>query len=293
MSTLPNITGLGATWRIDIFDEISRETAQTLYLDLRRFINDFDVRYSHFYSESLISILNDTKHLLDPDQDTIDLLQYGLYLYKETHGVFNFLVGESMKQTSYDAPYSFALKEVSVEIPDPTRVLTFAHEKILLTLGQVDIGGYGKGYLIDLIAAHLTDKLGIKEFLINGGGDMYATAQNGKPITIYLEHPAVHNTHLEETTLFYEGFAASSTHRRRLENGGKTYLQNIDTKEGGSNLTGHGIFVKAPTARAADAWATTLVISAPENHTEALTRGNIRAALYDEQQKTLRKYGTF
>ncbi len=293
MSTLPTISGLGTTWWIEIFDETSRETAQTIYLDLRSFINDFDERYSRFRSESLVSILNDTRHLLNPDQDTIDLLQYGQYLYKETHGVFNFLVGESMEQNGYDALYSFTPKEMSVEIPDPTHVLTFTQDKVFLTLGQVDLGGYGKGYLIDLIAAHLTDKLGLKEFLINGGGDMYATAQDGKPVTIYLEHPTVPNTYIEETTLFYEGFAASSTHKRRWENEGKTYTHIIDTKQGESSLNGLGIFVKAPTARVADAWATTLVISAPENHTEALTQGNIRAAIYDEQQKTLRKYGAF
>ena len=293
MSTLPTINGLGTDWWIEIFDETSKETTQIVYDDLRRFIHGFDVKYSRFRSESLISILNDTRHLLNPDQDTIDLLQYGLRLFYETHGVFNFLVGERMVQTGYDALYSFTPKEMSVEIPDPTHVLTFNPDKIILTLGQVDLGGYGKGYLIDLIATRLTDKHGLKEFLINGGGDIYATAENGKPIAIYLEHPTIPGTYIEEATLFYEGFAASSTHKRRWENGGKTYTHIIDTKLGESSLSGLGIFVKAPTARAADAWATTLIISAPENHTEALATGNIKAALYDEQQKTLRKYGTF
>lgn len=293
MTTLPTIQGLGTTWWIEIFDEMQIEKQQIVYHDLLLFITKFDEKYSRFRSESLISNLNDTGFLLKPDQETLDLLQYGITLYHETHEVFNFLVGETMEQTGYDAIYSFTPKEISVTTPDPTHVLTLALDKIILTLGQVDIGGYGKGYLIDLIAARLTDKHGIKEFLINGGGDMYATSEHGKPLTIYLEHPTIPRTYVEGTTLFYEGFAASSTHKRRWESGGTTYSHIIDTKLGESSLNGLGVYIKAPTAKAADAWATTLVISAPENHKEALSRGKIKAALYDEHEKTLRKYGEF
>ena len=293
MFTLPTIQGLGTTWWIEIFDEIAHEKQQVVFDDLLLFITTFDKKYSRFQSESLISTLNDTRHLLKPDQETLELLQYGLTLHHETGGVFNFLVGEKMTQTGYDALYSFTPKEDSVETPDPTHTLTLTPEKIILTLGHVDIGGYGKGYLIDLIAARLTDKHGLKEFLINGGGDMYATAENGKPITIYLEHPTIPKTFVAETTLFYEGFAASSTHKRRWDNNGKTYSHIIDTKSGESSLNGLGVFVKAPTARAADAWATTLIISSPENHATAMTSGHIKAALYDEHEKTLLKYGEF
>lgn len=293
MTTLPTITGLGTTWWIEIFDELTSEKTQIVYDDLRFFITNFNNKYSRFQSESIISLLNDTRHILKPDTETLDILRYGLTLYQETHGVFNFLVGQAMQHNGYDAVYSFTPKEDSVLTPDPTHALTLHEDKIILTLGQIDIGGYGKGYLIDMIAAHLTDKHGVKEFLINGGGDMYATSEHGKPVTIYLEHPTIPRSYIEETTLFYEGFAASSTHKRRWESGGTTYSHIIDTKLGESSLNGLGIFVKAPTARAADAWATTLVISAPENHQEALVRGKIKAALYDEHEKTLRKYGEF
>ncbi len=293
MTTLSTIQGLGTTWWIEIFDEISKESEQVVYDDLFAFITHFDSKYSRFQSESDISILNDTRHLLKPSRETLDLLHYGLTLYHETNGVFNFLVGEKMVQTGYDALYSFTPKGDSVLTPDPTHTLTLHEDKILLTLGQIDIGGYGKGYLIDLIAARLTDKHGLKEFLLNGGGDMYATAEHGKPLVIYLEHPTIPNTYVAQTTLFYEGFAASSTHKRHWENNGKTYSHIIDTKNGESSLSGLGVFVKAPTARAADAWATTLVISAPDNHTTTMATHHIKAALFDEHEKTILWYGDF
>lgn len=293
MSLLPTITALGTSWWIEIFDEMSEEKQHAIYDDVLLFIQTFDKKYSRFNPDSLVSTLNAARALLNPDQETIELLEYGVHLYHETHEVFNFLIGEAMVKNGYDALYSFTPKEGTFTTPDPLSALSISKDKIILTLGQVDLGGYGKGYLIDLIAARLTDKHGIKEFLINGGGDMYGTAENGKPITIYLEHPTTPNTFVAETTIFYEGFAASSTHKRRWERGGKVYTHIIDTKTGESNTNSLGIYIKAPTARAADAWATTLLISAPENHTEAIDRGHIKVAAYYVLQHSFKQYGAF
>lgn len=293
MSLLPTIKALGTSWWIEVFDTISKDKQQVIYDDLLFCIQSFETKYSRFNPDSLISTLNAARALLKPDQETIELLEYGLHLYHETHEVFNFLIGEHMVKNGYDALYSFTPKEDDLTTPDPITALSIKPDKIILTLGHVDIGGYGKGYLIDILAARLTDKHGVKEFLINGGGDMYGTAENGKPITIYLEHPTIPQTFIAETTLFYEGFAASSTHKRRWERGGKVYTHIVDSKTGESSTNSLGIFIKAPTARAADAWATTLLLSAPENHIEALERGHIKVAAYYVQQHAFKQYGAF
>ena len=293
MITLPTITGLGTQWWVEVFDDISTEKAQTVYDDVRLFITKFEDRYSRFNPDSIISTLNAAHKFPNPDAETIEILEYGLSLYHDTHEVFNFLVGEAMEQSGYDALYSFTPKSESLTTPDPTHSLSITPEKLILSVGQVDIGGYGKGYLIDLIALRLQQVHNLECFLINGGGDMYGTSDLGKPITIYLEHPSEANTYLKETTLLNEGFAASTTQKRRWENAGKVYTHIIDTKAGHSSQSGLAVFVKALSAKTADAWATTLLISAPENHTDMMTEKSIRAAIYDEQQKTLKYYGEF
>jgi len=293
MSLLPTITGLGTAWWIEVFDELTTENTQFVFDDLRVFIEKFDDQYSRFKPESIITNLNSTHKLLKPKAETIALLEYGLTLYRDTHEVFNFLVGETLESHGYDAKYSFTPKDSSVTTPDPTEAIRISKEMIVLSLGHIDIGGYGKGYLIDLVAMRLKTIHRIKYFLINGGGDMFGTSNFGKPITIYLEHPSIGDTYLEETTLLNEGFAASSTQKRRWESAGKVYTHIVDTKTGQSSQSSLGIFVKAPTAAMADAWATTLLISAPENHTEMMERKSIRAAAYDEQQNTLSYYGVF
>jgi len=129
MITLPSIEALDTHWWIEIFDNISREKAQTTYESLRFTIKHFDEQYSHFRHKSTISNLNDSGFLLEPDHMTIDLLQYGLNLYHQTNGVFNFLVGETSEKKDYSTPYTFTPNDESVNIPDPTQVLSITQEK--------------------------------------------------------------------------------------------------------------------------------------------------------------------
>jgi len=293
MTTLPTINALGTTWWIEIFDEMTPEKMQSVHDGLHLFISAFDKKYSRFNPDSVISTLNASRKLTNPDQETIDLLNYGVMLYHDTNAVFNFLIGEQLVNHGYDALYSFTPKDESVDIPDPTEALMISNKQIILTLGHIDLGGYGKGYLIDLIAARLTDEYAIKEFLINGGGDMYATSELGKPVIIYLEHPTTPGTYIAQTTLFNEGFAASSTNKRRWEHAGHIYNHIVDTTTGKSAANSAGIFVKAPQARVADAWSTTLLLSAPDNHIQKLSEQSIKAALFETGNNTLHFYNGF
>lgn len=293
MTTLPPITGLGTTWRIEVFEEIIPEKAQTIYEDLRLFITNFDRRYSHFDGHSKISLFNAARKLPNPDKEMIAILEYGLQLYHDTHEVFNFLTGEDLEKNDYDAIYSFTPKNESIHTPDPTRALFITPEKIILTVGQVDISGYSKGYLIDLLAERLQSVYGLTYFLINGGGNMYATSNFGEPITINLQHPIVAHTYLEQTTLYNEGFAVSSTHKQNWEHEDSTYTHSVVTNIGKGNDASLAVFVKAPDAKLADAWATTLLLSAPENHTTKLIEKNIKVAIFEAGTDKLHYYHGF
>lgn len=293
MITLPSIEALDTHWWIEIFDNISREKAQTTYDGLRFTIKHFDEQYSHFRHKSTISNLNDSGFLLEPDHMTIDLLQYGLNLYHQTNGVFNFLVGETSEKKDYSTPYTFTPNDESVNIPDPTQVLSITQEKILLAHGHVDIGGYGKGYLIDMLAYELKNTYQISEFLINAGGDMYATTKDGQPVKIQLEHPTDSDVVLADTSLCNEGFAASTTSKRHLESIHMAHHHVVDSKTGESHNNALGIYIKAPKAAMADAWATTLLISSPANHALTLQKHSVKVATYNEQERKFNEWGKF
>jgi FAD:protein FMN transferase len=285
---LPAITALGTTWLVELFDEVSLEKADETHGLIRLFLSDFEATYSRFKPDSTISRLNATGELTTPDEATIQLLTLGQQLYRDTSGIFNMLVGEHLVARGYDADYSFMPKVEPSSIPSPLEAISITPKRITLNAGQIDLGGYGKGYLIDRLTELLKEH-GFKHFLINGGGDMYATSDHGTPITIYLEHPSVPGTYIAKTTLKDQGFAASSTHKRRWKVSGQEYSHIVDTStKKAPSADDFGIYVKAPHAVTADAWSTTLLISPPEHHTEALARARIAFARFNTTDNTLR-----
>lgn len=290
---LPAITALGTTWLVELFDEVDTETADETYGLIRRFLFEFEDKYSRFNPNSVISTLNRTKVLNDLDPTTIELLTLGQQLYRDTGGIFNFLVGEHLVARGYDADYSFAPKTEPVGFPNPLTDLIITDDEVTLKRGLIDLGGYGKGYLIDQLATFLRER-GHEYFLINGGGDMYATSDHEKPITIYLEHPSEAGTYIAESSLMNQGFAASSTHKRRWKVSGKEYSHIIDTtSDKNTSSDDYGMYVKAPTAVTADAWSTTLLISDVYAYTNFLFKNKIGFARFNSNDSTLPRNSKF
>ncbi len=295
MSTnLPVIDALGTVWFIEIFSSIDEPQTDVLREDISLFLADFEAKYSRFKPDSIISTINRTKTLNDPDPETIELLEFGRNMFSETNGVFNLLVGEVMLHRGYDPEYSFKPKlSLEPEVPSPLEALLISPEKVTLSAGQIDLGGYGKGYAIDLVAKRLHAKHGLEFFLINGGGDIYATSDRGQPVTIYLEHPVQPDTYIKETTLFNQGFASSSTFKRRWKSDQRTYTHIVETKTAhstasrieGTTIANNkklGVYVKAPTATLADVWSTTFLI-----RPETKTPPTIAKSIFDTDKNTL------
>ena len=263
MSQSPVITidALGTQFFIEIFDtDTSPQKLDAATRFIQLLLSEFENNFSRFKDSSLVTRLNSDRELLHPSAEFVTLLNLGLKLYNDTDGIFNLLIGETLNARGYDAQYSFTSKTEPATIPNPNESLIITEGKVTLSSGQIDLGGYGKGYVIDLIAAQLYTKLGLKYFLINGGGDMYGTSDNGVPITIYLEHPTEVQTYIGSTTIFNCGFAASSPHKRRWKSGDKTYHHIVDTKSQ-KEPSLDGTFVIAPTALLADVYGTVAMLA--------------------------------
>lgn len=257
---------LGTKWWIEIFDDIATEAGMQAIKNCANTAFIFNETYSRFRADSVTSMLNRERRLEHPSTEYRTMLQYGKNLYLRTDGAFNFLVGHMMEARGYDAQYSFIPKETELKNCNPITDLQISDENITLNCGSIDLGGFGKGYLIDLLVAQLK-RAGIEYFLINGGGDMYATSDHGEPIHIYLEHPTKADSYLQETTLLNQGFAASSPFKRQWVYKEQTYTHIVSE----TALEPVASFVKASTATEADAFATTALL-VPESQLEVLVK---------------------
>lgn len=253
MSKQFTFEAIGTHFWIEIFDDISDEELDTTKRRIEFLCSEFNKNYSRFRPDSQISILNRDRVLNNPSTECRAMLAYGKELYLRSHTSFNILTGHILEARGYDADYSFTAKANldSLPICNPITDLTITESEITLTCGNVDNGGYGKGWLVDVIAQDLLTH-NIQYFLVNGGGDMYATSDNEKPVTIYLEHPAEPGKYLIETTLHKQGFAASSPFKRQWSDKGVAYTHIVSNME----VLLLGAFTKAATATDADAFAT-------------------------------------
>ena len=285
---LPTISALGTTWWIEIFDESTPDRLDTAHTSVQALLFKFEIRYSRFRADSNVSILNHTGLLLAPEPEFLELLHYGLAAYDRTEGIFNLMVGATLVASGYDSSYSFTAKPHTDTIPNPHQVLSLSPDQIALSAGMIDLGGYGKGYAIDVVAKYLREELGFKFFLVNGGGDMFGTSNHGESITLYLEHPLATKTYLATTTIFEQGFAASSPHKRAWKSSGKDYTHIIDThKSKNIGDKPDAIFITAPSAVDADMFATTALIMSLADFTFIANRELLGVASYTDQTKRL------
>jgi FAD:protein FMN transferase len=248
-----SLQALGTIWWIEIFGEVDAQTLDAAAGRVERFIREFEDNYSRFKPDSQISILNRERVLYNPSDECRALLTYGKGLYLRSHQTFNLLSAHLQEARGYDTDYSFTPKEGSEEkmTCSPVMDLIISADKITLSCGSVDPGGFGKGYLIDLVADELK-QLGFEFFLINGGGDMYGTSDVGAPIEVYLEHPTKPGEYIASTHILNQGFAASSPFKRQWSHGDKTYTHIISNTE----VLPLASFVKGETARDADSFGT-------------------------------------
>lgn len=229
---------LGTKWWIELFDELSEERRTVILNDCTALVHQFENKYSRFKDDSLISQLNRERTLAKPSTELLTLLTYGKNMYMRTNTHFNILTGHIQEANGYDADYSFTVSDTLVESSNPITDLCISQDDITLTTdSKVDIGGFGKGYLIDLLKEHLQKAHGLQYFLINGGGDLYVTSNQDKPIKLHMEHPTKAKTSLGTLELKDQAFASSSPYRRAWKSGDNTQSHIIGETKLASYIT--------------------------------------------------------
>ena len=194
-----SFAALGTTWWLELFEDINEPTLTTIFADCERFCLAYEARYSRFKTDSQISQLNRKKQLKNPSEELQSLLQFGKNMYLRSNTHFNFLLGHVLEARGYDADYSFTTKPLAEtdQTPNPISDLQITAHEVTLNHGAVDLGGFGKGYLIDLLANRLQSEHDLRYFLINGGGDIYVSlplpriSAVGKLLTVRLATSSV------------------------------------------------------------------------------------------------------
>lgn len=244
---------IGTSWIIDVYKTLSPQDEGVLLTQIKNRIKEFDLAYSRFKPDSLVSRMSKHPGNYKLPSDAHPMFELYEDMYKMTRGAFTPLIGNTLHDTGYDAVYSFRPKPQDQITPPPTwqEAIEFNHKsnEILIKKESIilDFGGIGKGYLIDIIG-ELLKKSGINSFLIDAGGDIlhinntsaaykgdgnkykndanssaaayhtHVTSSTNHTIRVGLEHPADKTKVIGVVEIKNQAICASAGNRRAWAN---------------------------------------------------------------------------
>lgn len=236
---------IGTRWEIETDAELSDE----LRAEVARRIEEFDLAWSRFRFDSIVTRLAQGGRAPAPPDATVMLDLYR-QLSDATAGAVSPLAGESLVALGYDAHVSLRSGTPS-PAPAWQDALRWGDDLVLEHAALIDVGAVGKGRLVDLIGVALTEIPGA--VVIDAGGDILV--RNGRRHRIALEHPYDPSRAVGIVELDSGAVCGSAVNRRAWGDGLHHVL---DARTGAPARTWAATWAFADTAMIADAVATAL-----------------------------------
>ncbi|MDQ5919381.1 MAG: FAD:protein transferase [Patescibacteria group bacterium] len=251
---------MGCAWTVQVWDAMSDTAWDALITPVREVCLAFDATFSRFKKTSLIWQLADRTGEFAVPRECVELLRIYQRFFRVTEGKFTPLIGHTISDLGYDAEYSLTPRErirlapaldQAIAIVDDERIIQ--HVPCLL-----DMGGLGKGYMVDRLAEQLKAS-GVEKGLVNGSGDILFWSNDDTSARVGLEHPEDASQVIGVVELRNQALCGSSGNRRRW----RTYHHIIDPFTQTSPNMLLASWVKADTAVMADGLATALFLTDP------------------------------
>ncbi len=232
-------------------------------------------KFTRFNEDSELSNLNRSSgDWVVVSEEFFKLIKFMLKMNKDTQRVFDPTIIDFLEVYGYNKDYDFSkLENPSLDkmVMNIAKNRASANEielddlksSVKLVTGQkIELGGCGKGYALDQ-SRDILLKLGFKNFLIDGGGDLLANGFNDKGV---LWEVGLYNFEKEQkvlkgmTKLDNEALASSGGWARKV----KQFHHLINPTSGTPENKFTTVFVRAKDAIIADSLATTLFVGGEE-----------------------------
>lgn len=248
-----------------IFMESQKVEAHQVLNTVFQEIRMFEKKYSRFKSHNDLWVFNQSTRF-SLSTEFLRILQCAQFYFQQTGGIFDPSILDHLEEAGYHGSPLMTSTATPVQFTD-LKLNPLTHEAIKPRDLHIDIGGIGKGYIVDHIALLLASHF--DNFLIDAGGDIYVAGSNQKENYPYwainLENPLSSNKNTLLLMLRDMAVATSGKNRRYWQKNGTTKHHIIDPRTGTSAqsdiLT---VTVIAPSTISADILAKTIFISGTE-----------------------------
>jgi thiamine biosynthesis lipoprotein len=243
---------LGTHWFLETLDSsiFTKAFCESIDHTVNQFVKD----YSRFDTKSLIGKLNTSGTVRRPSRELRAMLTFARKMFDASEGVFNISIGGALHERGYGSQ-----QQAARIWKNPWPAISIDAEHVTIPSDMtIDFGGFGKGWLIDKLAAHFNTN-GVTEFIINGGGDLYVHALN--PVEIGLEHPYDPTKTIGSTRVTVGGIGVSSNIKRTWQKDGHQHAHILSPQQDQSIKSPViSSYVRAKSALIADTMATILLL---------------------------------
>lgn len=224
---------IGTKWVIDLHIYSSQEYIKFIQDKISYILNDFELKYSRFRTDSLLYSLRNKVGKFKVGSEFVQILNIYKYFYDLTLGLFSPLCGAVLENLGYDKDYSFEIRNnINFEVPSFNNAIKIIDLENIELLQKIsfDFGALGKGFLIDKVY-NLLINLNVNYFIINAGGDIRFYSNNSNDfINVALEHPLdnafiIGNYALKST----KAICSSSVIKRAWDN--KNHIIDLNKKD--------------------------------------------------------------
>lgn len=212
-----------------------------IFQDLIGEVVRFEDKYSRYKSNSVISQINASAGsgtVVPIDAEAAKLFDYADALYQQSDGLFDITSGvlrEVWDFRSADLPSESDIEAVLPLIGWHYVERDDGHVYLPREGMQVDFGGFGKEYAVDLLASRCVDN-DIQHGMVNLGGDVRVIGPHpdGAPWRIGIQHPRAHGKTIAIIDLHGGAVATSGDYERFMLIDGRRYCHLLDPKTGHS-----------------------------------------------------------
>jgi thiamine biosynthesis lipoprotein len=264
-------------------------------------LSDFDQlhRTLHPWEAGTLERINGILALATPEAPAqasvppgvLPILQDATRLSELSEGLFNPAIGNLVRL------WGFHSDTFEPRLPDPSAIerlvkahpqMSDLHLKGLTLTGtnpavRIDLGGYAKGYALDLAADYLKSQ-GVKNALINIGGNVMALgSKGGEPWKVGIQHPRKAGALAVLELHDGEAIGTSGDYQRFFEVDGKRYCHLIDPRTGWPADQAQAVTVIASGPHAgtlSDVASKPMFIAGPTDWRRMATRIGISEALF-------------
>lgn len=224
-----------------LLDNVDEQTAWHLFDIAVSEVKRIEVKFSRYRADSVISQLNNANgKFVKVDDETAKLLDLTQLCFQLSDGMFDISAGvlgklwhfKQQTQLPDDADIQQLLQHIGWQKAQ------WQAPNLCLPAGmQLDLGGIGKEYAVDKVAALLqqTMQQAQSAFLVNLGGDLFSnqTRANGENWQVAIENPHSKTPQQNRNiSLKTGGLASSGDSQRFIDVDGQRYSHILNPKTG-------------------------------------------------------------